>query len=104
MLLCAGAGGFHVRLADFGTARHRDAGAAPRTGTLDYMAPEARPVICPTETPHPSMVWISCPCASGHVCSAAHGHPGLHGARGAARLLPLINTLNPYLPLNIICR
>lgn len=44
MLLCAGAGGLHVRLADFGLARHRDAGAVQRTGTLDYLAPEVQPI------------------------------------------------------------
>ncbi len=40
LLLCAGAGGPRVRLADFGLAAR--AGAGARVGTLDYTAPEAR--------------------------------------------------------------
>ncbi len=42
LLLCAGAGGLRVRLADFGIAQRRDAGAMHRMGTLDYMAPEVQ--------------------------------------------------------------
>jgi len=42
LLLCGGAGGPRVRLADFGLAAHAGAGVRARVGTLDYTAPEAR--------------------------------------------------------------